>query len=628
MEQKKLDTIVNPELGSPLEYEGSVMRRLSDAAKSVSGRIATTALAGIAGAMFYFVKPNKAEAQAVESAGYSDPLRNANGQIEDLQGFLDRCFKNNPGYEEIKKNLILLHTDGTDPTYSNVSVIDLDTIPCSEPISAMSLSDYSYPLSIVKAYEVMDAMDTGMMFHLPWTEGTFFDWYVAGEKGVIFSESAVVPPGVFLNGQGGMVGNFIVLPKIDDYTKTVLKTTLHGVVDNIIGLAHERRHADGDGHPHLCGYKDLVYDVNNLSAYGVSYWMAKSFVDRINFGINAFESSKSQEFLNWYLTAANNLRGAFCDIQPPILSLDSFSGGPAGGSLTGKLVDTFGDPIQKMLVEAYNKTGDFVAATVKSNPGGVLEVVRLFGHFDLDISSGDKCFNPVSFDVGTLVFNGDKDLGSLVLTPNVLSAPTIAATKCDKGKACNFTFSDAHDNDVVYRVDFGDGQVVDLALNQRSVSKIYSSTGPKLVTVDYACASHGVVSTPSQLEIEVGNGNGPDLTAQWIAEPYQTCTKPRKGLPKCTLKGGVLQISNAGNQKSGTASVAFYLSTDNKFDAGDLYLKRSSVVALKPTKTKNVSFAQSLAAGATAKDQYIITVINLPTDVDTTNNAILYGPIE
>jgi hypothetical protein len=87
-------------------------------------------------------------------------------------------------------------------------------------------------------------------------------------------------------------------------------------------------------------------------------------------------------------------------------------------------------------------------------------------------------------------------------------------------------------------------------------------------------------------------------------------------------------VVNAGNQKSGTASVAFYLSTDNEFDAGDFYLKRSSVAALKPTRTKNVSLTQKLATGATAKDQYIIAVINLPTDIDTTNNTIVYGPIE
>ena len=598
------------------------MQRLYDIIRSLPGKVLSAGLSLFAAGWFYFGLPKRAEAQAVESVVYSDPLRNANGQIQDLQGFLDRCPKNNPRYPVIKQALVIKHIDSSGYLLPD---IDIDSIPCYEPISSMSLSDYSDPLSIVKAYEVMDAMDTGMMLHLPWTPGTFFDWFVSGIRGVAINDMAPFA-GCCLSWDSKNF--FISLPKSDDYTKTVLKTTLHGVVDNIIGLAHERRHADGDGHPHLCGYKDLVYDVNNLSAYGVSYWMAKSFLDRINLGVNGLESNKAQEFLEWYLTGANNVRGAFCDIQPPILSLDSFSGGPAGGFLTGKLVDSFGDPIQNMLVEAYNKSGNFVAATVESNPAGVLQIVRLFGPYDLDISSGDKCFNPVTFDIGTLIFNGDKDLGSLVLTPNVLSAPTVAATKCDNGKSCTFTFSDTHDNDVVYRVDFGDGQVVDLLLNQRSVSKIYSSAGPKLVTVDYACASHGVVSSRSQLEIDVGNGNGPDLKAQWIAEPYQTCTKPRKGLPKCTLRGGILQVVNAGNQKSGTAKVAFYLSSDNKFDLGDLYLKQSSVAALKPTKTKNVSFTTNLAAGATAKDQYIIAVINLPTDVDMTNNTIVYGPIK
>ena len=185
-------------------------------------------------------------------------------------------------------------------------------------------------------------------------------------------------------------------------------------------------------------------------------------------------------------------------------------------------------------------------------------------------------------------------------------------------------------NPIEFYFDWGDGTNSGwLPVGQSAAAKAWSKGGSYNVTAKYRCAVHGVESELSNaLQVTVKNPDGPDLKAQWMAEPYQTCTKPKRGLPKCTLKGGILQVVNAGNQKSGTASVAFYLSTDDQFDGGDFYLKQSSVAALNPARTKNVSFSQSLAAGRTAKDQYIIAVINLPTDVDTTNNVIVYGPIE
>lgn len=627
-QDKTLEEMV--EIAAVLDYKTpGVISKLSDKLRSIPGKLTMLGMSALTAGMLYLVKPNKSEAQAAESVAYSDPLLNANGQIQDLQGFLDRCPKNNPRYPVIKQALVIKHIDSSGYLLPD---IDIDSIPCYEPISSMSLSDYSDTLSIVKAYEIMDAMDAGMMLHLPWTPGTFFDWFVSGIRGVVINEAAT-NSGCCLSWDNKNF--FISLPKIDDYAKMMDKD-LFGILNIIAdGFAHERRHADGNGFPHVScnggpSINDSTYDVNNLSAFGVAYWMWKSFLDRINLGINGLESSKAQDFLNNLRLAANGLQDRFCDIKPPTLSLTPESGGPAGGSLTGKLVDTFGDPIQNMLVETYNTSGNFVAATVESNPSGILQVVRLFGPYNLDVSSGDKCFNPVTFDIGNLIFNSDKHLGSLVLNPNLLAAPTIALNgNCKTGKPCNFSFTDSHDNSVIYEIDVGNGAgKIILPHDQKSATATYSSAGTKTVTADYACAAHRVVSAQSQLEITVANPDGPDLTAQWTTVPYQTCTKPKKGLQKCTLKGGVLQVSNIGNQNSTTATVEFYLSKDNKFDTGDLYLKQSSVATLKPTKTKNISFTQSLTAGATAKDQYIIAVINLPTDVDTTNNTIVYGPIQ
>jgi hypothetical protein len=49
---------------------------------------------------------------------------------------------------------------------------------------------------------------------------------------------------------------------------------------------------------------------------------------------------------------------------------------------------------------------------------------------------------------------------------------------------------------------------------------------------------------------------------------------------------------------------------------------------MKPAKTKNISFTQNFGYGITAKDQHIMAVIRTTNDVDTTNNIIVYRPIE
>lgn len=632
VEQKKLDTIVSSEIEPTLEYKGYVMRRLSDIARRTSGKVTASVLGFLARTMLYFATPNKTIAQSVvENSGYS--LVNENNHIRNIEDFLDSCPKNDPAYEQIKKDFIIMRDN---------NVVNMDNIKCTEPVSAMQLSDYSDELVVFQALRAAYYMDFGMRGHLPWTEGTLYDWLKTKVDGM--NISWVSNPTCCSTHDGK---KFIDLPYEDESVKIIDKGW-RGIRSSIGIFAHEARHVDGFDHVMCNGYiSDQTYDINNLTAYGVQRWLWDLWLaGKINVGVNCLEESEAQELLSINLDVVNRLAQYFCDNKPPTVTMPSNAGGPCVGSkISGTLKDTLGNPLKDIFVDLVASDNEnYVYSTFLTDINGAFKHVRLFGDdyklfFDPD---KDECFLPgwynkqnsfASANIMGILDNQDLEGIITQLSDRDIPGPTITGSGGKKGATLHYTAQrkdQNYTNPIQYLFEFSDGTNSGwLPTGQNSVAKAWNTIGQQSVQAKYRCAEHGIESQISEpLQVNITNPDGPDLTAQWIAEPYQTCTKPKKGLPKCTLRGGILQVVNTGNQKSGTASVAFYLSTDNKFDTGDLYLKRSSVAALKPTKTKNISFTQSLAAGATAKDQYIIAVIDLPTDIDTTDNVIVYGPIE
>jgi hypothetical protein len=627
----RFETQIDPKY--PLNYKSNMIRRLAKLAMSVGGRIAITGLAGITLGMLYFARPNKSIAQSVvENSGYS--LVNENNQIRSIKDFLDSCPKNDPAYEQIKKDFII-RRDG--------NVVNLDNIKCIEPVSAMQLSDYSDELINLQALRTIYYMDFGMGGHLPWTEGTLYDWLKSKVGGVNITWGVENP--MCCDTYDGK--KFIDLPYITDYVKMMIYRDFRGIASRISVLGHEARHVDGFDHVMCNGYlNDQTFDVNNLSTFGIQWWLWDLWLTKINVGVNCLEQGKAQDILQWELTGAESASERFCDNKPPILTMPANAGGPCVGSkISGTLKDAFGNSLRGVfvdLVDANNQ--NYVFSTFLTDSQGTFAHVRLFGDdyklfFDPD---KDECFLPGWYDkqnsfasANILGILDNQDLEGIItqLSERNIQGPTTTGSGGKKGATLHYTAQrkdQNYTNPIKYFFEFSDGTNSGwLPTGQNSVAKAWNTTGQQSVQAKYRCAEHGIESQISEpLQVNITNPDGPDLKAQWIAEPYQTCTKPKKGLPKCTVTGGILQVVNTGNQKSGTASVAFYLSTDNAFDTGDLYLKRSSVAALKPAKTKNISFRQSLATGATAKDQYIIAVINLPTDIDTTNNVIVYGPIE
>ena len=138
------------------------------------------------------------------------------------------------------------------------------------------------------------------------------------------------------------------------------------------------------------------------------------------------------------------------------------------------------------------------------------------------------------------------------------------------------------------------------------------------------------LNTPAELisfEID-GINKGPDLTGIWTSIT-QTCKNTSKGI-KCKIKGK-LTIQNTGNQDALTSVVKYYLSNDNIFDGGDSFLKNVSTGKIKIDKSKIKTLSYSFAAGTSLTGKYIIAVLdsdNQITELDETNNNVVYGPLQ
>jgi hypothetical protein len=105
-----------------------------------------------------------------------------------------------------------------------------------------------------------------------------------------------------------------------------------GIANTLGFLVHEARHANG-GAPHTTGCEafpnpsaalgcDQRYDVLNLGAYGVQYWLAQSWMTgRLNVGI-ACSPDKARAYIVDLLRALNlSFRTRFVESVPPIVAM-------------------------------------------------------------------------------------------------------------------------------------------------------------------------------------------------------------------------------------------------------------------------------------------------------------------
>jgi hypothetical protein len=261
----------------------------------------------------------------------------ASSQICDIKNFLEQCPMNDPNIEIILSDFdILLNGE------------KITEFPCNDPISELPISEYTDPLIVLQTLRTIYYMDKGRENHLPWTSLSLYDWMKSRVDGVLIKEGVV--GGYCCEEIDGKI--FFVIGTADEMNREYDKTWV-GISGNIDFYAHEVRHMDEGNFPHssCCGIAngcDDVYDENNLSPYGVQFWLNKSWLTGyINVGVRAsYNSSEIDNIIFTHLISCNKgFRTRFCNNKPDLIDINEIDN-PLGPSECLTLInDTvcFGD---------------------------------------------------------------------------------------------------------------------------------------------------------------------------------------------------------------------------------------------------------------------------------------------
>lgn len=234
--------------------------------------------------------------------------------IRHIGQFLDQCPDRDPAYATIM-NDFEIRRDGALTS----------TPPCTEPVSAMPVTQYTDELIVRQGLRVIYYMDRGLSGHLPWTAGSLYDWMRTkiGGLNIITGMSG-----------GGCCSTiagrtFVSVGSQNDFNREFDKTW-RGISGNIDFYAHEARHVDGYPHSSCCGIPggcDEVFDPSHLGSYGVQWWLEKLWLDGvINVGYECLSQNEISETTSWFLSGLNN-SGRFCVNVPATVTAPPIPGG-------------------------------------------------------------------------------------------------------------------------------------------------------------------------------------------------------------------------------------------------------------------------------------------------------------
>src|SRR5262249_32751802 len=141
-------------------------------------------------------------------------------------------------------------------------------------------------------------MDRGKSGHLPWTPGTLYDWMKSKIKGIDIRDGSL---SFCCEQYEGEI--YIAVGALDDANRD-FHHKWEGISSIIDLYAHETRHVDGFPHTSCCGISngcDQTYDENNLSPYGIQWFLNKSWLmGDINVGFSCLSPNRIQEITNWH----------------------------------------------------------------------------------------------------------------------------------------------------------------------------------------------------------------------------------------------------------------------------------------------------------------------------------------
>ncbi len=249
------------------------------------------------------------------------PAQRMAGTYPSLQSFLDSCPQNDPYLAVIRRDFQILR-DGT----------PAGDIACTEPYSKLPASQVTEELTAIQALRFAYYMDMGQSGYLPWTHLRLYDWIKSRVAGINI-DTTLGPDSVAALCCEIVAGRrYIVESTITDVSNRMYRQTPDGMAAQVALIAHETRHSEGNGYSHVscCGIAegcDQTYDENNLSPYGIQYYLAKQWLTgAINLGYSCDPALRAQ-LAGQFLRLANVYPGRFCDQPPPALSLPPSPGG-------------------------------------------------------------------------------------------------------------------------------------------------------------------------------------------------------------------------------------------------------------------------------------------------------------
>jgi hypothetical protein len=205
-----------------------------------------------------------------------------------------------------------------------------DTVPvvCTDPYPTTHLTDEVLNYQTLR---MVYYMAKGTTNQLPWTSMNLYDWMKSQIAGVDFHASGGVSSCCeIINGK-----KYISLARKDSSALSGYRDWF-GVANWLALLAHETRHAAG--YPHVTGCPafplatdsagcDPTYDINDLGAYGIQYWLFRGWaIGGINVGIACAPPTTAQAMAQNAASAANVYLPRFVQNAP-----ESVTALPNGG---------------------------------------------------------------------------------------------------------------------------------------------------------------------------------------------------------------------------------------------------------------------------------------------------------
>jgi hypothetical protein len=232
----------------------------------------------------------------------------ARGQIADVQAFLEQCPTSDPAYAQIRQDFRLRR---------NGQVVG--EVACTGPISAMPISQLSDEVIVLQGLRVLYYMDRGRSNHLPWTSGTLYDWMKSKLRGVDLSDTSGSWCCVTFED-----GVYATINTQDDVQRNHDRGW-RGISQNIALYTHEVRHRDGFVHDSGCGIAfgcDPTFDLANLSAYGIQWWLNKAWLEgTLSVGAACMAPADAQATAEWHLGSVEEYRRRFSSNAPPVVAM-------------------------------------------------------------------------------------------------------------------------------------------------------------------------------------------------------------------------------------------------------------------------------------------------------------------